>query len=86
MFLFNEMDEFAKRLQDDRVDISLAYKLQGNTFCNIISSFKHLYDLYIELDETAYKYLDKLYKLWKYNLQWETERQYNHFGEDSIYI
>lgn len=75
LFLFNEMDEFAKRLQDNRVDIGLAYKLQGNTFCEIISSFKHLYDLYVELDEAAYKDLDKLYKLWKYNLQWETERQ-----------
>ena len=69
MFLFNEMDEFAKKIQDGRVDIDLAYKLQGNTFCDIISSFKHLYDLYVELDGEAYKDLDKLYKLWNHRLQ-----------------
>lgn len=67
MFLFNEMDEFAKRMQDNRIDKALAYKLQGNTFLDIISSFKHLYDLFIELDEAAYKDLDNLYKLWKHN-------------------
>lgn len=67
MFLFNEMDEFAKKIQDDRIDKELAYKLQGNTFCDIISSFKHLYDLFIELGEAAYKDLENLYKLWKHN-------------------
>lgn len=56
--------------------VSLTYKLQGNTFCDIISSFKHLYDLYVELDEAAYKDLDNLYKLWKHNLQWNLEGQH----------
>jgi len=65
MFLFNEMDSFAAYILDKTMtDETIAFSLQGKAFCDIIDSFKKIYELYIYVDPIGYVSLDELYNKW----------------------
>ena len=69
MFLFNDMDSFAAYILDDTItDEAIAFSLQGKAFCDIIDTFKLIYDMYICANPEAYVSLDRLYRKWSIRL------------------
>lgn len=75
MSLFNEMDAFAGFVLDETIaDERLAFSLQGKVFCDIIDSFKVVYDMYLTVDPQGYKILNSLYERWSEKACFDVER------------
>lgn len=69
MLLFNEMDTFASGIiflakeQEDK-----AFLMQGRAYCDMINTFKGIYDLYKLTNGQDYLNLIQLYEKWSNNI------------------